>query len=81
MNEDHSDSEGPSTEGGFFHKGHHGQNSVVAAEIMIKPELVDKAVAVLLQKLDTFAAGAGDPCGSGERSEVVNAEDNGHRYG
>lgn len=79
MNEDSSDLEGPSAEGGLFHEGHHGHDAVVAAEIVVEPELVNEAVAVLLQELDTFAAGAGDPRGSGERSEVVYAEDDGRR--
>jgi hypothetical protein len=46
---------------------------------MVEPEFVDEAVAVLLQELDTFAAGSGDPRGPGQRPEVVNAEDDGRR--
>jgi hypothetical protein len=58
--EDCADSEGPLVESGFFHEGHHGQDAVVAAEVVVEPEFVDEAVAVLLQELDTFAAAARD---------------------
>lgn len=81
VNEDRSDAERPSAEGGFFHEGHHRHDAVVAAEVVVEPEFVDEAVAVLLQEMDTFAAGPGDPGGSGERPEVVNAEDDRRRCG
>lgn len=81
MHEDRADSEGPPVESGFFHKGHQGQDAVVAAEVVVEPEFVDEAVAVLLQELDTFAAAARDPRGPGQRPEVVYAKDDGRRYG
>ncbi|QHA05719.1 hypothetical protein GQF42_22710 [Streptomyces broussonetiae] len=81
MNEDRSYAEGPATEGGLFHEGHYGHDGVVAAEIVVEPEFVDEAVAVFLQELDAFAAGAGDPRGPGERPKVVNAEDDGLQCG
>lgn len=79
MHEDRSDAEWPSAEGGFFQESHHGHDGVVTPEIVIEPEFVDEPVAVLLQELDAFAAGAGDPVGSGKRSEIVYAEDDGRR--
>lgn len=73
MDEDCSDSEWLSVEGGFFHEGDDGQDAVVAAEVVVEPEFVDVAVAVFLQELDAFVAGAGDPGGSGQGPEVVDA--------
>lgn len=75
VHEDHADSEGPPVERGFLHERHHGRDAVVTAEIVVEPEFVDEAVAVLLQVLDTFAAAARDPRGPGQRPEVVYAED------
>lgn len=75
VHEDHADSEGPPVERGFLHERHHGRDAVVTAEIVVEPEFVDEAVAVLLQELDTFAAAARDPRGPGQRPEVVYAED------
>nr|WP_157436431.1 hypothetical protein [Actinospica robiniae] len=77
MHEYRPDLERSSAEGGFFQKSHHGHDGVVTTEIVIEPEFVDELVAVLLQELDAVAAGAGDPGGSGERSEIVYAEDDG----
>lgn len=81
VNEDRSDLERPVIEGCFFQEGHHRQDRVVTAEIVVEPELVDEGVVVLLQELDAFTAGAGNPRGPGQRPEVVNAEDNGRVCG
>ena len=80
MNEDGSDLEGPSVEGGFFHEGDHRHDGVLAAEIVVEPEFVNEAVAVFLQELDAFSAGAGNPRSPGEWTEVVYAKDDERRF-
>jgi hypothetical protein len=79
VNEDCSDLEGPSVEGGFFQEGHHGHDGVLAAEIVVEPKFVNEAFAVFLQELDAFSAGAGNPRSPGEWTEVVYAKDDGRR--
>lgn len=78
---DRADSERPPVESCFFQEGHHGQDAVVAAEVVVEPEFIDQAVAVLLQELDTFAAAARDPRGPRQWPEIVYAKDDRRRYG
>lgn len=80
VHEDRADSEGPPVESCFFQESHHGQDAVVAAEVVVEPEFIDEAVAVLLQELDTFAAAARNPRGPRQRPEIVYAKDDRRRH-
>ena len=59
MDDDHTDVEGAVVEGGLFQDLYHRPDGVVAAQVVVQPQLVQPTIPVAGKKLDSGSACTG----------------------